>query len=75
MAADTMTRLLTRTEAAAHLAISVQRLDALRAAGGGPEWGQWHGTIRYSVDELDAWLMPTRPGTGEQPRPPADLRT
>lgn len=70
-----MTRLLTRTEAAAHLGIPVDRLDALRAAGGGPEWGQWHGTIRYSVNELDEWLTPTRPGTGEPPSPGEDERS
>jgi len=60
MAAETMTRLLTRAEAAEHLGISVERLDALRTSGGGPEWGQWKGTIRYAVDELDEWLMPSR---------------
>lgn len=56
MAATSSDRLLTRDEAAAHLGITVHELDQLRRTGQGPEWGQWRGTIRYDIDELDVWL-------------------
>lgn len=55
MAAVTMAQLLTRSEAAKHLQISVDELDELRRSGRGPEWGQWQGTIRYAVAELNTW--------------------
>ncbi len=55
MSAPTRTKLLTSRQAAERLGISRARLDAMRRASTGPEWGRFEGAIRYDIDELDAW--------------------
>jgi hypothetical protein len=62
VAIESTVRLLTRDQAAVHLRITIDELDDLRRAGTGPEWGQWRRTIRYDIDELDAWMKRHQPG-------------
>ena len=48
--------LLTPTEAADLMGISVDELATWRTTGQGPEWGQWKGTVRYATTDVRAWL-------------------
>lgn len=72
--AVTSVRLLAPAQAAAHLQISADDLDFLRQSGTGPEWGQWCGTVRYDVTDLDAWLMRQPPDDESSPGPPHPTR-
>ena len=56
-------RLLTTTEAAAHLGLTVNKLARLRHVNTGPGWVQLGRTIRYISDDLNWWLeQPERVG-------------
>lgn len=48
--------LLSTAQTAALLGITVADLVALRAKGGGPEWGRFEGVIRYDARAVRAWL-------------------
>jgi len=48
--------LLTPTEAADLMGITVEELATWRTTGQGPAWGQWKGTVRYAATDVRDWL-------------------
>ena len=48
---------LTVQEAAAHVGISVSLLNRLRCVGGGPPFVKVGRCVRYSVADLDQWMV------------------
>lgn len=62
--------LLTPRQAAEHLKLGVSTLAKLRATGEGPRPIRVGKSVRYSVEELDAWATgllaaAVRPGDGQ----------
>ena len=56
LTANVAERLLTATEAAAHLGLTVDKLASLRHRDLGPGWVQLGRIIRYIPDDLNGWL-------------------
>ena len=56
MATNLCHQLLTTTQAANHLDITVDELNELRRTNTGPDWVQFGRTIRYIEDDLNWWL-------------------
>lgn len=48
--------LLTNAEAAAFVRLSPRTLEKFRVLGGGPRYKKLGARVRYSVDDLRAWL-------------------
>lgn len=64
--------LLTNAEAAAFVRLSPRTLEKFRVLGGGPRYKKLGARVRYSVDDLRAWLdsrtfeMTSDPGLTER---------
>ena len=50
-----MSEYLTTMEAAEKLKMSASTLSKLRSAGTGPPYTKLNSTVRYRVEDLDAW--------------------
>jgi hypothetical protein len=51
-----MSPLLTQRDAARLLALSTRTLERLRCIGGGPCFVRLHGSVRYRLSDLEAWI-------------------
>jgi predicted DNA-binding transcriptional regulator AlpA len=62
-----MSPLLTETEVAKRLAISVRSVSRMRTAGGGPRYLKINHSVRYREADLTAWEeAQSRASTSEQ---------
>ncbi len=48
-------RYLTTADAARYLAIGLQTLPKLRLRGSGPQYLKFGRSVRYAIEDLDAW--------------------
>jgi hypothetical protein len=51
-----MQALLTQRELAALLRISCRSLERLRCVGGGPKFVRLRGSVRYRIEDVEAWV-------------------
>lgn len=49
-------RMIDTAAAAAYLGLAKNTLEKMRLYGGGPRFSKYGRAVRYSVDELDAWI-------------------
>ncbi|HVR07530.1 MAG TPA: helix-turn-helix domain-containing protein [Thermoanaerobaculia bacterium] len=55
-----MSALLNTQQAAARCNLSPRTLEKLRVTGGGPPFVRLGGSVRYQVDDLEAWIAAGR---------------
>ncbi|MGZ4581017.1 MAG: helix-turn-helix transcriptional regulator, partial [Nocardioidaceae bacterium] len=65
---DDLEPVLTLSELAAHLAVSVQTLYDLRSQGRGPRVFRVGRELRFRRSEVDAWLARLEAADGARPR-------
>lgn len=58
---------LTTREAAQYVNVSTRTLELWRQKGLGPKWLQLGHSIRYDLDDLNAWMQACKHGHGGGP--------
>jgi predicted site-specific integrase-resolvase len=53
-----ISELLTPKEAAAFLKVSPRSMERWRNKGTGPKFSRLNGRVRYSMSDVQAWLIP-----------------
>lgn len=50
-------RMVDTATAAAYLGLAKNTLEKMRVYGSGPRFAKYRRAVRYSIDELDAWIQ------------------